>query len=82
MTKENREKLYAHYKDLAANYEAPPHLNSGPTATSAVRKNSKEHVEAMLKAHPELEAPKESLGKKIKDIEKKVKKNSKKKKVV
>ncbi len=58
MTKENREKLYSHYKDLAENYEALPHLNSGPTATAAVRKNAKAHVEEMLKNHPELEKPK------------------------
>lgn len=58
MTKENREQLYSHYKDLATNYEAPPHLNKGLTSTDTVKRNAKEHVEAMLKQHPELEAPK------------------------
>ena len=59
MTKENREQLYNHYKDLATNYEAPPHLNKGLTSTDTVKRNAKEHVAAMLKQHPELEAPKE-----------------------
>ena len=70
MTKENREKLYSHYKDLAENYEARPHLNKGLTSTQKVRGNAKEHVIAMLKQHPELDVAKqkakEAAEKKVK----------------
>ena len=79
MTKENRKKLYDHYKDLAANYVAPPRLNSGPTSTARVRKNAEEHVKEMLLRHPELEVKKEEPKEKVEVKKKKV---SKKKKVV
>ena len=54
MTKENRERTYAHFRDLEKNYVAREGLNAGPTATSVVRKNSKESADAILKQHPEL----------------------------
>ena len=49
MTKENREKLYKHFRDLEKNYEAREGLNSGPTATQRVRAKSKESADAILK---------------------------------
>ncbi len=57
MTKENRERTYAHFRDLENNYVAREGLNAGPTATSLVRKNSKESADAILAKHPELAAP-------------------------
>ena len=54
MTQKNREKLYKHFKDIENNYEAREGLNSGPTATSEVRKNAKESRLDLLKKHPEL----------------------------
>ncbi len=63
MTKENREKAYAHFRDLEKNYEAREGLDSGPTATSRVRKKSKESADALLAKHPELETPEEKVDK-------------------
>ena len=67
MTKENREKAYKHFRDLEKNYEAREGLNSGPTATSKVRAESKKSADAILKKHPELaepvEKPKAKAGK-------------------
>ncbi len=54
MTKENRERTYAHFRDLEKNYEARDGLNAGPTATSVVRARAKESADAILKKHPEL----------------------------
>lgn len=59
MTKENRERAYAHHRDLEKNYEAREGMNSGPTATSYVRARAKKNADDILKKHPELEAPKE-----------------------
>ncbi len=61
MTKENREKLYKHMRHLEKNYEARDELNSGLTATSALRKRAKESADAILAKHPELEAPVEAI---------------------
>ena len=60
MTKENRERLYKDSRDTEKNYEARDGLNSGPTATSVVRKRAKERADAILAKHPELEAPVET----------------------
>ena len=58
MTKENRERQYKHFRNMEKNYEPKdPSLNSGPTSISTVRKRAKESADAMLKKHPELEAP-------------------------
>ena len=54
MTKENRERTYAHFRDLEKNYVAREGLNAGPTATSVVRGRAKESADAILKQHPEL----------------------------
>ena len=59
MTKENREKLYKHMRHLENNYEAREGLNSGPTATSVVKKRAKETADEILKKHPELEVKEE-----------------------
>lgn len=56
MTKENRERLYKHFRNLEKTYEALPHLNKGPTATATVRKRAKESADEILSKHPELEA--------------------------
>ncbi len=58
MTKENREKQYAHFRDLEKNYTAREGLDSGPTATQSVRANAKISADAILAKHPELEAEK------------------------
>ena len=58
MTQENRERLYKDMRYSEKNYEARDGLNSGPTATATVRKRAKATADALLKQHPELEAPK------------------------
>ena len=55
MTKANRERAYKNFKNLAENYEAPDHLNSGITSTTSVRKKAKDNVAMLLKRNPELE---------------------------
>ena len=55
MTKENREKVYKHFRYLENNYEAREGMNSGPTATATVRKRAKQSADEILKKHPELE---------------------------
>ena len=54
MTKENRERLYKHFRDMEKNYEARSGLNSGCTSTQRVRKNAKASADAILIRHPEL----------------------------
>lgn len=68
MTKENRERLYKHMRYLENNYEARDGLNTGPTATTNVRKKAKQTADEILSKHPELEIKEEvktkSKGKK------------------
>ena len=54
MTKENRERQYKNFRKSELEYEALPHLNKGPTATSKIRANSKKLADAMLLKNPEL----------------------------
>ena len=61
MTKENRENLYKHLRNLQNTYEALPHLNKGPTATQKVRARAKQSADDILKKHPELEKPLEEV---------------------
>lgn len=74
MTKENREKLFAHYEDLAENYEPTGNRIGGLYSKDKVRKNAKAHVEAMLKKNPELKPQKETKEEKPKDKKKTSKK--------
>ena len=54
MTQENRERLYAHYRDLQNNYEAPENLNRGMTSTGAIKTKAKFQADKMLIKNPEL----------------------------
>jgi hypothetical protein len=56
MTKENRERLYKHFRNMQVNYEARDGLNTGPTATAIVRERAKASADAILKKHPELDS--------------------------
>ena len=75
MTKENRERQYKHFRNLAENYEAPEGLNKGITATQLVRAHMKECSDAMLVRNPELEettkpVPEVKSKEKVKDAKK------------
>ena len=66
MTQVNRERAYKHFRDLESNYEALPHLNNGPTATSYIRGKAKKDADALLTRNPELEVKPEPIVKKEK----------------
>ncbi len=72
MTKENREKAYAHFRDLEKNYEALPHLDNGVTKTSYLRKKAGKDADKLLAREKERKELGREVSEKILEEEKPV----------